>query len=64
MFIRLFLKRKKMYKIVYQQLNTYTTIIEARDEFQALKKFRRMTQYGITPSIISFEEYKLEEYEF
>jgi len=64
MFIRLFLKRKKMYKIVYRQLNTYTTIIEARDEFQALKKFHRMTQYGITPSIISFEEYKLEEYEF
>lgn len=64
MFLRLFFKKKKLYKIVYRQLNTYTTIIEARDECQALKKFRRMTQYGITPSIISFEEYNLQKDEF
>jgi hypothetical protein len=52
-------KKKKLYKIVYEQLVTYTTIISAKDEHQALNKFHKMTQYGIVPSIISFEEYKI-----
>ena len=50
---------KKLYKIVYKRLNSYTMIIEARNECQALRKFYRKTKYGIEPSIISFEEYKL-----
>lgn len=58
MFWDLLFGKKRMYKIVYTRLNTYTTIIEARNEFQAIKKFHRMTRdSGITPSIISFEEY-------
>ena len=51
--------KKKLYKIVYKRLNIYTMIIEARNEYQALKKFYRKTKYGVEPSIISFEEYKL-----
>ena len=51
--------KKKLYKIVYKRLSSYTMIIEARNECQALKKFYRKTKYGIEPSIISFEEYKL-----
>jgi hypothetical protein len=52
-------KKKKLYKIVYEQLTTYTAIISAKDEHQALNKFHKMTRYGIVPSIISFEEYKI-----
>ncbi len=52
-------KKKKLYKIVYRVLNTYTTIIEAKDEFQEIRKFHRMTRDGYTPSIISFEEIKV-----
>jgi hypothetical protein len=56
----MFKKKKKMYKITYQLYTTYTTLIEAKDEFQALKKFKREVKYsGITPSIISFEEVSL-----
>ena len=51
--------KKKLYKIVYKRLSSYTMIIEARNECQALKKFYRKTKYGVEPSIISFEEYKL-----
>ena len=58
MFWKMFFERKKMYKIVYRQLAEYTTIIEARNEFQAIRKFHRMHEYsGITPSIVSFERY-------
>lgn len=53
-------KKKKLYKIVYQLLNTYTTIIEAKDECQAIKKLRKMNRYGYQPKIISIEEYKLD----
>ena len=52
-------KKKKLYKITYELLSTYTTIIEAKDEFQAIKKFKKETRYGIRPTIISFEEYKI-----
>jgi hypothetical protein len=34
-------------------------IVEARNEYQALRKFYRKTKYGIEPSIISIEEYKV-----
>ena len=53
--------KKKLYKIVYKRLSSYTMIIEARNEYQALKKFYRKMKYGVEPSIISFEEYKLGE---
>lgn len=51
--------KKRLYRIVYERTAKYTMIIEARNEFQALRKFYRKTKYGIEPSIISFEEYKL-----
>lgn len=50
-------KKKKLYRIKYQLIATHTTIIEAKDEFQALKKFKREVKYaGVRPTIISFEE--------
>ena len=50
-------KKKKLYKIVYELLNRYTTIIDAKDEYQALKKFKKeVKDAGIRPTIISFEE--------
>jgi hypothetical protein len=42
---------------VYEKIARYTTIIEARDEYHALRKFHRKMEYGIEPSIISIEEY-------
>lgn len=51
--------KKKLYKIVYERLCEYTMIIEAKNEYQALRKFYKRTKFGIEPSIISFEEYKL-----
>ena len=51
--------KKKLYKIVYEKICKYTMIIEARNEYQALRKFYRKMKYGVEPSIISFEEYKL-----
>ena len=51
--------KKKLYKIVYEKICKYTMIIEARNEYQALRKFYRKNKFGIEPSIISFEEYKL-----
>ena len=51
-------KKKKLYKITYKMLCTYTTIIAAKDEFQALRKFYRMT-INCNASIISFEEYNM-----
>lgn len=49
--------KKKLYKIVWHSLCDYTTIIAAKNEAQALKKF--YNEYGrLIPSIISFEEYK------
>lgn len=60
MFWNKYFGRKRMYKVVYRMLNTYTTIVEARNEFQAIRKFHKMTRdSGITPSIISFEEYRI-----
>ena len=50
-------KKKKLYKIVYRMLSEYTDIIEAEDEFQALKKFHKKMG-SILYSIVSFEEYK------
>lgn len=50
-------KKKKLYKIVYKQFSTYTAIISAKDEHQAIEKFYKMTKYEITPTILSFEEY-------
>ena len=52
-------KKKKIYKIVYTKLETYTIFISAKDEHHAIKKFYKMTKNGIKPSILSFEEYKV-----
>lgn len=53
-------RRKKLYRIVYELCARYTTIVEAKDEYQALKKFKReVRDAGIRPTIISFEEYKV-----
>lgn len=57
MFWCLLFGRKKLYKVVYEKIETYSTIIEAKNEFQAIRKFHRMMKFGITPSIISIEEY-------
>ena len=51
-------KKKKLYKIVYTMLCEYTVIIEAKDEFQAMRKFSRKMG-DMMYSIISFEEYKI-----
>lgn len=53
-------RKKKLYKIVYELFARYTTIIEAKDEYQAIKKFKKeVRNKGVTPTIISFEEYKV-----
>ena len=53
-------KKKKLYKITYELYARYTTIVEAKDEYQALKKFKKELKYcGIRPTIISFEEYNI-----
>lgn len=60
----MFGRKKKLYKITYECCGRYTIIIEAKDEYQAIKKFRKLTQPGLSYShntIISFEEYKLGE---
>ena len=50
-------KKKKLYRIKYRLYATYVTIIEAKDDFQALKRFKReVKKTGIMPMIISFEE--------
>lgn len=54
------MKENKLYKIVYE---TYinekrTTIIAARNEFQAIKKFHKMIKFFVA-SILYFDEYEL-----
>ena len=51
-------KKKKLYEIVYKLYTTNTMLIEAKDEFQALKKFDKkiIAKYGIFPTVISLEE--------
>lgn len=51
-------KKKKLYKIVYRMLVEHSTIIEAKDEFQAIKKFNKK-MVGLIHEIVSFEEYKI-----
>jgi hypothetical protein len=51
-------KKKKLYKIVYRILAEHSAIIEAKDEFQAIRKFNRKMD-GIVHEIVSFEEYRL-----
>lgn len=54
-------KQKKLYKIQYRFVNYHTTIIEAKDEHQAIKKFRRLYPMAKDCDIYSIEEYKLGE---
>lgn len=54
-------KQKKLYKIQYRFIKNHTTIIEAKDEHQALKKFRRLYSMAEDYDIYSIEEYKLGE---
>lgn len=57
----MFGRKMKLYKIIYEFYDSrYTMIIEAKDECRAIKKFRRLTQPGLSythTTIISFEEY-------
>ena len=52
--------KKKLYEIVWKTVYSYTTIIVAKNEGQALKKFYKKYDCLI-PSIISFKEYKIDE---
>ena len=56
---KLFNRKKKIYKIIFTKAATYTVLIEARNEFHALRKFYKIYGIGITPSIISFSEYTI-----
>ena len=50
--------KKKLYEIIWKTVYSYTTIIVAKNEEQALKKFYKKYDCMI-PSIISFKEYKI-----
>lgn len=52
-------KKKKLYKIVYEMVYKYNIIVEAKNEFQAIRKFKKEMGNRLY-SIISFEEYKVE----
>lgn len=52
-------KKRKLYEIVYKRLCEYSMIIEAKDEYQAIRKFNRMMCDNLY-TIISFKEYKIE----
>lgn len=49
---------KNLYKIVYQIYARYSTIIAAKNETQALKKFYKHAkkQHYIIPDVISIQE--------
>ena len=49
-------KEKKLYKIRFCGFAHHTTIIAAKDEYQALKKFRKHH------SLVSYDIYSIEEY--
>lgn len=52
-------RKEKLYEIVWKSLVIYTTLVAAKNEVQAIKKFYR--EHAIlVPSIISFKEYKIE----
>lgn len=54
-------KEKKLYKIVYRALGTImpvTTIVEAKDEFDAFNKFYKLCKPD-SVDIHSVEEYKV-----
>lgn len=53
-------KKKKLYKIVFKMLGEYSAIIEAKDKFQAIRKFNRKMGDNMLYDIISLEEYKLD----
>ena len=46
--------KKKLYKIKYEWISIDTAIIEAKDKYQALKKFKK--EFFVPPEIISIEE--------
>ena len=48
-------RKKKLYEIVWHAYLTKTSIIEAKDETQALRKFYKKYDCFV-PSIISFRE--------
>ena len=49
-------RKKKLYKIKYHMMASYTILIEAVDECQAIRKFRRKMGDRLY-SIDSIEEY-------
>lgn len=51
--------KEKLYEIVWKCLVTHTTIVAAKNEVQAMKKFYKENGC-LMPDIISFKEYKIE----
>ena len=51
-------KNKKLYRIRYEWISIDTIIIEAKDKYQALKKFKKemKSMFFAPPTIISLEE--------
>lgn len=58
--VKIMFGKKKLYEIVWSSLVKRTTIIAARNETQALKKFYKKYDCHV-PTIISFREYKLKD---
>ena len=50
-------KKKKLYEVTYRLLGTYTTIVSAKDEHQAVQKIYRMNGFGAICEILSIKEY-------
>ena len=47
-------REKNLYEVIYREgFREYTTVIEAKDRCQAVKKIRRMSTYYVPPEIIS-----------
>lgn len=48
------MKEKDLYKVIYREgFREYTTVIEAKDRYQAVKKIRKMSTHFVPPEIIS-----------
>lgn len=52
-------KKKKLYKVTFRLLSTHTTIVDAKDECQAVSKVHRRNKTGVLCEIISVEEYNV-----
>lgn len=52
-------RKKKLYKVTFRLLSTYSTIVAAKDECQAARKVYRMNKTGVLCEILSVEEYNI-----